>query len=79
MQKTLFEEYYAYGQQLKQYVTDTSVLLNQALDSNKKVLFEGAQAVMLDIDHGTYPYVTSSNASAGGVASGSGIGPSRIR
>jgi adenylosuccinate synthase len=76
--ETLFEEYYAYGQQLKQYVTDTSVLLNQALDSNKKVLFEGAQAVMLDIDHGTYPYVTSSNASAGGVASGSGIGPSRI-
>lgn len=74
----LFEEYYAYGQQLKQYVTDTSVLLNQALDNNKKVLFEGAQAVMLDIDHGTYPYVTSSNASAGGVSSGSGIGPSRI-
>ena len=56
----IFEEYYAYGQQIKQYVTDTSVILNDALDAGKRVLFEGAQGVMLDIDQGTYPFVTSS-------------------
>ena len=50
----IFEEYYAYGQQIKQYVTDTSVILNDALDAGKRVLFEGAQGVMLDIDQGTY-------------------------
>jgi len=57
----IFEEYYEYGQQIKQYVTDTSVILNDALDNGKRVLFEGAQGVMLDIDQGTYPFVTSSN------------------
>ena len=51
----IFEEYYEYGQQIKQYVTDTSVILNDALDNGKRVLFEGAQGVMLDIDQGTYP------------------------
>lgn len=51
----IFEEYYEYGQQIKQYVTDTSVILNDALDAGKRVLFEGAQGVMLDIDQGTYP------------------------
>lgn len=75
---TIFEEYYAYGQQIKQYVTDTSVILNDALDSGKRVLFEGAQGVMLDIDQGTYPFVTSSNPVAGGVTIGSGVGPSKI-
>ncbi|MBZ4265495.1 adenylosuccinate synthetase, partial [Streptococcus pneumoniae] len=50
----IFEEYYEYGQQIKQYVTDTSVILNDALDNGKRVLFEGAQGVMLDIDQGTY-------------------------
>ncbi|BAL61321.1 adenylosuccinate synthase [Melissococcus plutonius] len=74
----IFEEYYQYGQQIKQYVTDTSVILNDALDKSKRVLFEGAQGVMLDIDQGTYPFVTSSNPVAGGVTIGSGVGPSKI-
>ncbi|WP_057895584.1 adenylosuccinate synthase [Liquorilactobacillus oeni] len=74
----IFEPYYEYGQQFKDYVTDTSVVLNDALDSGKRVLFEGAQGVMLDIDQGTYPFVTSSNPVAGGVTIGSGVGPSKI-
>lgn len=74
----IFDEYYEYGQQIKKYVTDTSVILNDALDAGKRVLFEGAQGVMLDIDQGTYPYVTSSNPVAGGVTIGSGVGPSKI-
>ncbi|WP_373470690.1 adenylosuccinate synthase [Carnobacterium alterfunditum] len=74
----IFEEYYQYGQQIKQYVCDTSVVLNDALDDGKRVLFEGAQGVMLDIDQGTYPFVTSSNPVAGGVTIGSGVGPSKI-
>ena len=74
----IFEEYYAYGQQIKQYVTDTSVILNDALDAGTRVLFEGAQGVMLDIDQSTYPFVTSSNPVAGGVTIGSGVGPSKI-
>ena len=74
----IFEEYYEYGQQIKDYVTDTSVILNDALDVGKRVLFEGAQGVMLDIDQGTYPFVTSSNPVAGGVTIGSGVGPSKI-
>ncbi|WP_288531310.1 adenylosuccinate synthase [uncultured Secundilactobacillus sp.] len=74
----IFEAYYNYGQTLKRYVTDTSVVINDALDAHKHVLFEGAQGVMLDIDHGTYPFVTSSNPVAGGVTIGSGVGPSRI-
>lgn len=74
----IFEAYYDYGQQIKKYVTDTSVILNDALDAGKRVLFEGAQGVMLDIDQGTYPYVTSSNPVAGGVTIGSGVGPSKI-
>ena len=59
-------------------VADTSLLLNQALDDGQTVLFEGAQATMLDVDHGTYPFVTSSNPVAGGVCTGAGIGPTRI-
>ncbi|MGO3732174.1 MAG: adenylosuccinate synthase [Vagococcus sp.] len=74
----IFEEYYEYGQQIKKYVTDTSVILNNALDEGKHVLFEGAQGVMLDIDQGTYPFVTSSNPLAGGVTIGTGVGPSKI-
>lgn len=74
----IFEEYYAYGQELKQYVTDTSVLINDELDQGKKVLFEGAQGTMLDIDDGTYPYVTSSNSGAAGAATGAGVGPNQI-
>lgn len=74
----ILEEYYQYGQQIKQYVCDTSVVLNDALDEGRRVLFEGAQGVMLDIDQGTYPFVTSSNPVAGGVTIGSGVGPTKI-
>ncbi|MBT2658871.1 adenylosuccinate synthase [Bacillus sp. ISL-18] len=74
----ILDEYYEYGQQIQKYVCDTSVVLNDALDEGKRVLFEGAQGVMLDIDQGTYPFVTSSNPVAGGVTIGSGVGPSKI-
>ena len=74
----IFEKYLEYGQKMKKYVTDTSVVVNDALDKNEKVLFEGAQGVMLDIDHGTYPFVTSSNPSAGAVTTGLGVGPTKI-
>ena len=63
---------------LSEYSGDVSIAVNQALDENKRVVFEGAQATMLDIDHGTYPYVTSSNPVAGGVCTGIGVGPRRI-
>jgi len=74
----VFNKYYALGQQIKDHVTDTSVVINDAIDAGKNVLFEGAQGVMLDIDHGTYPFVTSSNPVAGGVTIGSGVGPTKI-
>ncbi|WP_366248345.1 adenylosuccinate synthase [Terribacillus aidingensis] len=74
----ILDEYYEYGQQIAKYVTDTSVELNNALDQGRRVLFEGAQGVMLDIDQGTYPFVTSSNPIAGGVTIGSGVGPTKI-
>jgi adenylosuccinate synthase len=74
----ILEEYYEYGQQVKKYVVDTSVVLNDAIDDGRRVLFEGAQGVMLDIDQGTYPFVTSSNPVAGGVTIGSGVGPTKI-
>lgn len=76
---SIIKEYLELAEKLRSYVTDTSVVLNDAIDEGKKVLFEGAQGVMLDIDQGTYPYVTSSNPSAGGVCIGSGVGPSKIR
>lgn len=75
----ILAQYLAHAEILRPYVTDTSVVLNDAIDTNKKVLFEGAQGVMLDIDQGTYPYVTSSNPTAGGVCIGSGVGPSKIQ
>ncbi|MBF0705002.1 MULTISPECIES: adenylosuccinate synthase [Bacillaceae] len=74
----ILEEYYEYGQKIAKYVVDTSVVLNDAIDEGRRVLFEGAQGVMLDIDQGTYPFVTSSNPIAGGVTIGSGVGPSKI-
>lgn len=74
----IFDEYFEYGQQMAKYVTDTSVVLNDALDEGRRVLFEGAQGVMLDIDQGTYPFVTSSNPVAGGVTIGAGVGPTKI-
>ncbi|MBU0903987.1 MAG: adenylosuccinate synthase, partial [Firmicutes bacterium] len=74
----IMEEYYGYGQEIAKYVTDTSKVLNDALDEGRRVLFEGAQGVMLDIDQGTYPFVTSSNPVAGGVTIGAGVGPTKI-
>lgn len=74
----ILEEYYGYGQEIAKYVTDTSKVLNDALDDGRRVLFEGAQGVMLDIDQGTYPFVTSSNPVAGGVTIGAGVGPTKI-
>ena len=76
--ETILQDYLIYAEVLRNYVQDTSVVLNNAIDAKKKVLFEGAQGVMLDIDQGTYPFVTSSNPSAGGVCIGAGIGPSKI-
>jgi adenylosuccinate synthase len=77
-----FEEVLAafcgYGQQIKDFVTDTSLLINDFYNSGKNVLFEGAQGTLLDLDHGTYPYVTSSHPIAGGACIGAGIGPTRI-
>ncbi len=75
----ILNEYYEYAQQFASYVCDTSKLLNNAIDEDLPVLFEGAQGVMLDIDHGTYPFVTSSNPSAGGVTIGAGVGPTQIK
>lgn len=74
----VFEKYWKFGQELKKYVTDTSVIVNDAIDNDDKVLFEGAQGVMLDIDQGTYPFVTSSSTVTGGIATGIGIGPSKV-
>jgi adenylosuccinate synthase len=67
-----------YVERLRPLVADTGLLLNQALDAGKIVLFEGGQATMLDVDHGTYPFVTSSNSTSGGAATGSGVAPNRI-
>lgn len=74
----ILKEYLGYAEIIRPYVTDTSVVLNDAIDQGKRVLFEGAQGVMLDIDQGTYPFVTSSNPTAGGVCIGSGVGPTKI-
>jgi adenylosuccinate synthase len=68
----------SYAERLRPMVADTALLLHQALEADKTVLFEGGQATMLDVDHGTYPFVTSSNATSGGAVTGSGIGPNRI-
>jgi adenylosuccinate synthase len=72
------EEMSGFAERLRPYVADTSREINAALDEGKTVLFEGAQATMLDVDHGTYPFVTSSNPTAGGVCAGAGIGPTRV-
>jgi adenylosuccinate synthase len=74
----LADEYLELAAHIRGLVTDTTVLLNKALDSGESVLFEGAQGTMLDIDHGTYPYVTSSNAISGGACTGLGVGPTLI-
>lgn len=72
------EELLGYADKLAPYVADTVLVLNQALDDDKVVLFEGGQGTLLDIDHGTYPFVTSSNPTAGGACTGAGVGPTKI-
>jgi adenylosuccinate synthase len=76
--KDIIHEYLGYAEQLKSRIVDTTLLINDALDEDKKVLFEGAQGTMLDLDHGTYPFVTSSTPVAGGACAGAGVGPMRI-
>jgi len=71
-------EYLGYAERLTAYIADTGDVLNDAIAAGRRVLFEGAQGTLLDVDHGTYPFVTSSSATAGGAATGSGVGPTRI-
>ncbi|HEY5543241.1 MAG TPA: adenylosuccinate synthase [Candidatus Binatia bacterium] len=75
----IHDRYTGYREELKRFVTNTGVLLDQKMRSGKRVLFEGAQGTLLDIDHGTYPYVTSSSTVTGGACSGSGVGPQNIQ
>jgi len=75
---TVASQYESYAQRLRPFVTDTSLIVDRALRNGKAVLFEGAQATLLDLDHGTYPFVTSSNPVAANAATGVGIGPQRI-
>ena len=77
-QEAIEEEYLRYGERLAPHIADTSRVVQEALDAGRNVLFEGAQATMLDLDHGTYPYVTSSNPIAGGACVGAGVGPRDI-
>jgi len=74
----VYQEYMGYAEAIQDTIVDTSVLVNRAIDEGKNVLFEGAQGTHLDVDLGTYPYVTSSNTTAGGACTGSGVGPTRI-
>ncbi len=74
----VLREYLGYAEVLRPYVTDTSLLLNKAIERGENVLLEGSQGTLLDVDHGSYPFVTSSNPTAGGASTGSGIGPTRI-
>jgi len=76
--KDILKKYREYGKLLKKYVIDVSLYLNQAINEDKKILFEGAQGTLLDIDHGTFPYVTSSSPIAGGACIGTGVGPTKI-
>ena len=76
--KEMYEDYTRMAEQVAPFVTDTAVLLNEELDRGGNVMFEGAQGALLDIDHGTYPFVTSSSATAGGAVTGTGVPPTRI-
>lgn len=76
--ETIFEGYSSYAERLKPHIINTSLFLDRAMKDGKSILFEGAQGALLDVDHGTYPFVTSSNTVAGSAATGSGIGPTRI-
>ena len=77
-QKTIETEYLGYAERLAPHIADTSQFVQRALDDGRSVMFEGAQATMLDLDHGTYPFVTSSNPIAGGACAGAGVGPRDI-
>ncbi|MBX9667694.1 MAG: adenylosuccinate synthetase, partial [Candidatus Obscuribacterales bacterium] len=74
----ILKEYFELAEKIKKYVCDTSALIFQAVGERKNILFEGAQGTLLDLDHGTYPYVTSSSPSAGGACTGTGVGPTTI-
>ncbi|MGA1846059.1 adenylosuccinate synthase [Deferribacter abyssi] len=74
----IFDTYKKYGEYLKPYVAETSYLINKLYDDGKKIMMEGAQGTLLDVDHGTYPFVTSSNATAGGACTGTGLSPVKI-
>lgn len=74
----IYNEYLDYAEKLSEYIADTDIIVNRMISENKNVLFEGAQGTLLDIDHGTYPYVTSSNSIAGGACTGLGVGPTKI-
>lgn len=74
----IYDTYMGHIDVLKDYIADTDIIINTYIDDKKNVLFEGAQGILLDIDHGTYPYVTSSNASVGGVCTGLGVAPTKI-
>jgi len=74
----ILSQYRKFAERMASLVADTSLILNRALDEGKRVLFEGAQGTLLDLDHGTYPFVTSSNTTAGGACTGTGVGPTRI-
>lgn len=76
--EAIYGEYSGYAKKIRQYICDSAVLLNDAIDKKKSVLFEGAQGTLLDVDHGTYPFVTSSNSTAGGACTGTGVGPTKI-
>ncbi len=76
--QAILEEYAAYGRALSKYVVDTAAIIFKAVQEKKNILFEGAQGTLLDLDHGTYPYVTSSSPSAGGACVGAGVGPTMI-
>jgi len=76
--EAVLEQFLGYAEAFRPMVADTSVLINKALDEGRRVLFEGAQGSLLDVDHGTFPFVSSSNPGAGGVSAGAGVGPTRI-
>ncbi|NWF51546.1 MAG: adenylosuccinate synthase [Nitrospirae bacterium] len=77
-EKVLYSEYMDYAKKLSKYIVDTDIIINVMISKNKNIIFEGAQGTLLDVDHGTYPYVTSSSATAGGACTGLGVGPTNI-
>ena len=78
-EKEIYKQYMKYAERLAPYIADTDLIINKEIAAGKKLLFEGAQGTLLDIDHGTYPFVTSSNTIAGGACTGLGVGPTKIK